>query len=54
VVLSCCAPQKASAITEQEEELLLRGRNNRGQKREAENIREISEFPKVHCKCIYI
>lgn len=44
VVLSCCAPQKASAVTEQAEGLLLKGRNNGGGKREAENIREMQRI----------
>lgn len=44
VVLSSCAPQKASAITKQEEELLLRGKNNWGGKRNAENITEMQRI----------
>lgn len=44
VVLSSCAPQKASAITKQVEELFLRGKNNWEGKRNAENMREMQRI----------
>lgn len=44
VVLYRCAPQKASANTDQAKGLLLGGRNNWGGKREAENIGEIQRI----------
>lgn len=44
MVLSHCAPQKASAIAKQAEGVLLRGRDNWGGKREAENIREMQRI----------
>lgn len=44
VALSSCVSQKASAITNQAEEVFLRGKNNWGGKRNAENMREMQRI----------